>query len=95
MLAQRWMWIAWPAFLAAAVMEMLVFAFVDPLELNWLGDLGWSRQGIYTLAFFAFWGVTMLSSLMTTMLGRSTHDLNDGVVSEPDPNLAMQGLGRD
>ena len=43
----------------------------------------------------AFWGVTMLSSLMTTMLGRSTHDLNDGVVSEPDPNLAMQGLGRD
>ena len=95
MLAQRWMWIAWPAFLAAAVMEMLVFAFVDPLELHWLGDLGWSRQGIYTLAFFAFWGVTMLSSLMTTMLGRPTHDLNDGVVSEPDPNLAMQGLGRD
>lgn len=44
MLAQRWMWIAWPAFLAAAVMEMLVFAFVDPLELHWLGDLGWSRQ---------------------------------------------------
>jgi hypothetical protein len=29
------------------------------------------------------------------MLGRSARDLNDGVVSEPDPDLAMQGLGRD
>ncbi len=58
MLAQRWMWIAWPAFLAAAVMEMLVFAFVDPRELPLLGDPGWSRKGIYTLALLAFWGGT-------------------------------------
>ena len=36
MLLRRWMWIAWPAFLAAGVMEMLVFAVVDPLELQWL-----------------------------------------------------------
>ena len=34
MLAQRVMWIAWPAFLMAAVMEMVVFAFVDPSELH-------------------------------------------------------------
>lgn len=27
---QRLMWIAWPAFLVAAVLEMVVFAFVDP-----------------------------------------------------------------
>jgi hypothetical protein len=89
------MWIAWPAFLAAAMMEMLVFAFVDPLELHWLGDLGWSRQAIYTLAFFSFWAVTLFSSLMTTMLGRLASDLNGGIVSEPDPELALQGLGRD
>ena len=34
MLTQRWMWIAWPAFLVAAVLEMVVFAFVDPAELH-------------------------------------------------------------
>ncbi|WP_051303490.1 hypothetical protein [Comamonas composti] len=69
MLAQRWMWIVWPAFLTAAVMEMLVFAFVDPLDLHWVADMGWSRQGAYTLAFFVFWLMTALSSLMTNWLG--------------------------
>lgn len=82
--AQRWMWTAWPAFLAAAVMEMVVFAFVDPLDVHWLGSpLDWSRSAIYTVAFFAFWLVTWLSSVMTMSLGRSAHDLNDGVVSAP------------
>ena len=38
MWAQRWMWIAWPAFLVAAVLEMLVFALVDPSELHWSGQ---------------------------------------------------------
>ena len=32
MLVQRLMWIAWPAFLLAGVIEMLVFALVDPRE---------------------------------------------------------------
>ena len=30
MLIQRILWILWPAFLVAGVMEMAVFAFVDP-----------------------------------------------------------------
>ena len=82
--AQRWMWIAWPAFLAAAVMEMVVFAFVDPLDVHFLGTpLNWSASAVYTMSFFAFWLVTMLCSLMTTMLGRSAYDLNSGIVSEP------------
>ena len=38
--ARRWMWIVWPAFLAAAIMEMVVFAFVDPLDVHWLGAPG-------------------------------------------------------
>jgi hypothetical protein len=82
--AQRWMWTAWPAFLAAAVMEMVVFAFVDPLDVHWLGSpLEWSRSAIYTVAFFAFWLVMLLCSAMTRMLARSIQDLNGGVVSEP------------
>ena len=84
--ARRWMWIVWPAFLAAAIMEMVVFAFVDPLDVHWLGaPLEWSRSAIYTAAFFAFWLVMLLCSVMTRMLARSAQDLNDGIVSQPLP----------
>lgn len=74
---QKLMWIAWPAFLVAGVLEMLVFAMVDPQDLHWFGQpVALSRQGIYTLAFFAFWGVTMLSSALTTLLALSPFELN-------------------
>ena len=75
--AKRWMWIVWPAFLMAAVLEMLVFAFVDPSGMHWQGQgLGVSREAIYTLAFFAFWGATVLSSALTTMLSMSPFEVN-------------------
>ena len=77
MLAQRWMWITWPAFLVAGLLEVLVFAFVDPHDLHWLGqDLDLSRQAIYTLAFFAFWGLAMLSSALTALLGLTSAEVN-------------------
>jgi len=37
MLAQRIMWIAWPAFLVAGVLEVLVFAMFDPQDMHWFG----------------------------------------------------------
>lgn len=68
--AQRLMWAAWPAFLAACVLELVVFALVDPLELHWAGhELGWSRQGVYTAAFFFFWLVTLGACAVAAMLG--------------------------
>ena len=52
------MWAGWPSFLMAGVLEMLVFAVVDPGELHWHGTaLDWSRPAVYTLAFFVFWAV--------------------------------------
>ena len=76
-MAQRLMWIGWPAFLAASVLELLVFAFVDPHELQWAGHaLGWSRQAVYTLSFFAFWSVCMGACAMTTLLRRTPAELN-------------------
>ena len=49
---QRLMWIAWPAFLMAGVMEMVVFAFVDPEALQWFDQpVNLSREGVYTVAF--------------------------------------------
>lgn len=75
--AQRWMWIAWPAFLTAGLLEMLVFAMVDPQQLQWNGQsLGWSRQAIYTVGFFIFWGATLLSSGLTTLLAQSPFEVN-------------------
>jgi len=56
--ALRFMGAAWPAFMAACALEALVFAAVDPIDLHWLGQpLAWSRQGVYAMAFFAFWAV--------------------------------------
>jgi hypothetical protein len=77
MWAQRMMWIAWPAFLVAAVLEMIVFAMVDPSDLHWFGQpMALSRNAVYTLAFFVFWGVTMASSALTTLLSMSPFEVN-------------------
>lgn len=77
MLSQRLMWIAWPAFLVAGVLEMLVFAVVDPHDLSWFGQpVEMSRQGIYTIAFFAFWVCAIASSGLTTLLARSPFEIN-------------------
>lgn len=73
----RLMWIVWPAFLAACVLELLVFAFVDPFDLQWAGrDLGISRQATYTIAFFAFWIVTMVACALTTVLRMTPAEVN-------------------
>ncbi len=77
MKAQKLMWIAWPAFLVAGVLEMLVFDMVDPQDLNWFGQpVELSRLCVYTIAFFVFWAITMLSSALTTLLALSPFELN-------------------
>ena len=74
---QRLMWILWPAFLAAGVMEILVFALVDPQELHWSGQpLGWSRATVYTIAFFIFWGVAVVSNSLTVLLAMPADEVN-------------------
>ena len=77
MRSQRWMWIIWPSFLVAGLIEVLVFALVDPHDLHWFGPgLHLSTQAIYTVAFFAFWAMTMLSSAMTALLGLTSEEVN-------------------
>ena len=61
---------AWPAFLAACVLELIVFALVDPHDLHWAGDaLELSRQAVYTAAFFAFWAISAVACAVTVVLG--------------------------
>ncbi len=62
--------VLWPAFLMAGVLEMLVFAFVDPQALHWLGGapVDLDRTAVYTIAFFMFWVVIGLSGAITQLL---------------------------
>lgn len=62
--------VLWPAFLMAGVLEVLVFALVDPSDLQWPGGapIEASRQAIYTLSFLAFWAVTAAASAFTALL---------------------------
>ena len=74
----RMLFIVWPAFMAACAMELLVFAFVDPMELQFAGhDLGWSRQSVYTVSFFAFWAVSMGACALTTLLALGRAEVNE------------------
>jgi hypothetical protein len=66
MSGRKLMSIAWPAFLGACLLELLVFGLVDPQDVQ---PAGWSRQAVYTAAFFAFWGICMASSALTALLG--------------------------
>jgi hypothetical protein len=93
MLLKRMMWIAWPAFLVAGLLEMLVFALVDPQDLQWFGHpFALSRQGVYTVAFFAFWALTMVSSGLTTLLSMSPFEVNRCPVPKDErPNDCARG----
>ena len=80
--------ILWPAFLMAGVLEMLVFALVDPGGLHWFGGspLGWSASAVYTLAFFAFWWVIAIACALTQLLGQGAAELNQGKPRGSAPN---------
>ncbi len=68
---QRLMWTGWPAFLVACILEIMVFAVVDPQSLHWLGhSLALSRQSIYALGFFAFWVVAAMGNNLTLLLAQ-------------------------
>jgi len=92
----RWhlMWVLWPAFLAAGVLEMLVFAMIDPEDMRWMGQgITLPRQAIYSLGFFLLWTVTAVASALSLLLSQSGDSVNrDGRLamdekesSEPGP----------
>jgi hypothetical protein len=76
--AQRVSSVLWPSFLMAAVMEIVVFASVDPGELHWVGEqaLPMSDATVYSLAFFVFWAVIGAACLLTLRLLLSAEELN-------------------
>ena len=84
--SKRWMSVLWSAFLVAAVLEMLVFAVVDPANLHWLGGeaIELSPRAVYTLAFFVFWAVSAVGAALALLLVRPADEVNrDGRLDLP------------
>jgi hypothetical protein len=76
-LAQRLMWVIWPAFLVAGVAEAVFFTLFDPFDLHLFGNpLDISREAFYTLGFFGFWGLGIASSALTVFLARSPFEVD-------------------
>lgn len=74
---QKLMWIVWPSFLMAGVLELLVFAVVDPQDMSWFGQsFEMSRQAVYTLSFFVFWFVTSVAGALTLFLSLPPNEVN-------------------
>jgi hypothetical protein len=61
--------IAWPAFLAAGVLEALVFALVDPPP-------ALPAVAVYSGAFFVFWAVVAAAGLLMRLLQGRPEDIN-------------------
>jgi hypothetical protein len=75
-LRARVLLILWPSFVMAGVLEMLVFAVIDPTAVYWPGadTVEWSRITLYSVAFLLFWAVIALSTAVTEYLTRTdTH----------------------
>jgi len=63
---RRWLWVVWPAFLVAGIAEAVFFSVFDPFDLHFFGaPLDLSRQAIYTMGFFGFWGIGIAASVLT------------------------------
>lgn len=63
--------ILWPAFLAACLLEALVFSMVDPGEVHWAGQVSQpSSQAVYSVAFFCFWLICAACSCLVLWLDR-------------------------
>ncbi|MCM0610748.1 MAG: hypothetical protein KA711_17425 [Ideonella sp. WA131b] len=70
--------ILWPAFLVAAVLEIVVFALVDPASLHMLSGaaLLLSDTAVYSIAFLVFWACTSVGCALTVLLERGASELN-------------------
>jgi hypothetical protein len=83
--SQRLLWVLWPAFLVAAVAELLFFALFDPADLAVFGvPLEAGRMPVYTAGFFFFWLIAASASALTVFLQRSPFEVNRCPLPAPE-----------
>ena len=62
-------WILWPAFIAAAITEIVFFALIDPKQFYFFGEtVEFSTLGSYSIGFFIFWLICASSSLISRFM---------------------------
>ena len=72
--------ILWPAFVVAGILEMVVFSWVDPIDLR-LGSWQPDAMTVYSVVFLVFWCLVAVASglshwLMTAaQSGHNNHHL--------------------
>ena len=72
-----WALVAWPAFLAACLLEVLVFSMVDPSDVRGFGpELLAGQKAAYTLAFFCFWLICAACSALVLWLAQPAGNVN-------------------
>lgn len=75
---KRLLWVVWPAFLVAGVAEAIFFTIFDPFDLHFFGaPLELSRQAIYTMGFFGFWGMATAASVLTLFFASRPGERSD------------------
>jgi uncharacterized membrane protein YhaH (DUF805 family) len=73
-----WIWILWPSFLVACFAEGLFFTFISPEDIIIFGrPVEASQQAVYTLGFFALWGLCALSSALTFLVSPKPEQSED------------------
>ena|SRR5664279_5633782 len=77
-MTQRALRILWPAFIFAGVLEMMVFAVIDPRDMRWFGGvlIGWAPLAIYSITFFIFWSVISGAGALTALLSLTAEEVN-------------------
>jgi hypothetical protein len=76
-LVQKIVAVLWPSFLTAGLATVIFFTVFDPTDLHPFGaELELSHLGYYTLGFFCFWGLTLVSCLLTVYFRAPCHRLS-------------------
>ncbi len=83
--------VLWPAFMGAAMSVGLFFSAIDPLQIELIGvNIVSSRPGAYTLGFFLFWMLFVVSGTITWFLANTD---NEKLLADAH-KLASQGRRR-
>jgi hypothetical protein len=75
--SREWIAVLWPAFVSACMLEVVVFAGFDPHDFNLLGlQFEAGDDAVYSIAFFAFWGICTAMGVVVWSLSRSADEIN-------------------
>lgn len=87
-LSQRLAAVLWPSFFWASIASMVLFAFVDPVDLHAISFPDWqfSRTAGYSIGFMMFWAITAASSFGTWLLLRSRQVINQSKSMSQSPD---------